>query len=59
MDGFYDYWAGYDQASRDIDRLGFDSAASLLKSGAYSGRPDGWAFGYAMRLCEEKWGGEA
>lgn len=65
MDGFYDcwagfdYWAGYDQASRDIWRIGFDGAVSLLKSGVYSERPDGWPIGYIERLAEEKKGGEA
>lgn len=59
MDGFYDYWAGYDRASGDVARLGFDGAVALLKSGAYSDRPDDWSLGYGERLFEEKWGGEA
>lgn len=55
----YDYWAGYDRASRDIGRIGLDGAVSLLKSDAYSDRPEGWSIGYINRLAEEKRGGEA
>lgn len=65
MDSFYDYraacdyWAGYDQASRDIGRIGLDGAVSLLKSDACSDHPDGWSIGCINRLVEEKRGGEA
>lgn len=56
MDGFYDYWAGYDQASRDIGRFGFDEAFLLLMTASYS---DDWLLGYSERLFEEKRGGDA
>lgn len=62
MDGFYDYWAGYDQASRNIGRFGFDAAVLLMKLGAYCDRSDDWALGYCDRLFEafeEKRVGEA
>lgn len=59
MDGFYDYWAGYDQASRDIGRFGFDDAFLLLMTGSYSDRTDDWLLGYGERLLEENRGGEA
>lgn len=56
MDGFYDYWAGYDQASRDIGRFGFDEAFLLPMTASYS---DDWTPGCGGRLFEEKRGGEA
>ena len=59
MDGFYDYWAGYDQASRDIGRFGSDEAFLLLMTGSYSDRSDDWMRGYGERLLEEKRGGDA
>lgn len=59
MDGFYDYWAGYDKASRDIDRFGSDEAFLLLMTGSCSDRSDDWTLGYGERLFEEKRGGGA